>query len=226
VTTLLVAIAFFLALHVLVSGTPLRTAIIARTGTGPYLGLFSLLSLLGIVWMVIGYRRAPVVPLWAPLPGGRPIAFVLTLLAFLLVVIGLTSPSPTAVGGEQQLERGEPARGIQRVTRHPFLWGVALWALGHLLVNGDLASALLFGTLFVLALLGPALIDRRRAHALGARWSSFVATTSSVPFAAIADGRNTLRVGELGVWRIALALGLFALFLYVHPWLFGVSPLP
>jgi uncharacterized membrane protein len=225
-TTLVLAVSFFLGLHLLVSGTPLRAAIIARTGAQPYLGLFSLLSLLGIAWMVMGYRRAPMVPLWAPLPGGRVIALVLTLLAFLLVVIGLTTPSPTVVGGEQQLERADPVRGILRVTRHPFLWGVALWALAHLLVNGDLASALLFGTFFALALLGPMLIDRRRAGALGARWESFVATTSSVPFAAIVAGRNALRVGELGIWRIVLALVLFVVVLELHPWLFGVSPLP
>ena len=224
-TTLVLAVSFFLGLHLLVSGTPLRAAIIARIGARPYLGLFSLLSLLGIAWMVLGYRRAPFVPLWAPLSGGRVIALVLTLLAFLLVVIGLTTPSPTVVGGEQQLERADPVRGILRVTRHPFLWGVALWALAHLLVNGDLASALLFGTFFGLALLGPMLIDRRRA-VLGARWESFVATTSSVPFAAIVAGRNVLHVGELGIWRIVLALVLFAVILEVHPWLFGVSPLP
>jgi len=223
VTSLVLAILFFLALHVLVSGTALRGAIIERIGTRAYLGLFSLLSLVGILWMVRGYRHAPLVPLWAPLPGGRPLTFVLTLLGFLLVVVGLTSPSPTVVGAEAQIERGDPVRGILRITRHPFLWGVALWALAHLLVNGDLASALLFGTFFVLALLGPSLIDRRK-QALGASWQRFAASTSSVPFAAIASGRNTLELGELGAWRVALGLGLFAVFLAVHGRLFGVSP--
>lgn len=223
-TILVLAVLFFLALHVLVAGTRLRQAIIERIGTGPYLGAFSLLSLIGIWWMIAGYRRAPLVLLWQPPPGGRVLAFVLTLLGFLLVVVGVTTPSPTAVGGEQQLEQAEPARGVLRVTRHPFLWGIASWAFAHLVVNGDLASVLLFGTFLALALLGPTLIDRRRARAHG--WERFAAVTSSVPFAAIAAGRNRLRLDELGAWRVGLALIAFGVLLGLHARLFGASPFP
>ena len=59
----------------------------------------------------------------------RLVVLVLTFFAFELVAIGLTTPSPTATGGESLLRSADPAKGILRVTRHPFLWGVALWSL-------------------------------------------------------------------------------------------------
>ena len=67
------------------------------------------------------------------------------LIAFFFVVLAFTSPNPTAVGGGALLTEKEPAQYIQRITRHPFLWGVALWSfyssrtqLTHLVLNGDL----------------------------------------------------------------------------------------
>ena len=78
-----------------------------------------------------------------------------------------------------------------RITRHPFLWGVALWAAGHLMVNGDLASLILFGSLLVLAVFGTGSIDAKRRRALGEKWDAFAAKTSAVPFAAIAAGRQS-----------------------------------
>ena len=65
-----------------------------------------------------------------------------------LVVAGLFTPGPTLAGYEKSgLAQAEPARGVLRITRHPFLWGVALWALGHLLVNGERFAVMLFGAL-------------------------------------------------------------------------------
>lgn len=224
-TPLVLATLFFVGIHVFISGTRLRDRLVARVGERGFLGLFSLLSLAGMVWLVVAYGRAPMVRLWGPLPALGPAAIGLVLVAFLLIGIGLTTPSPTAVGGEALLDADEPARGILRITRHPFLWGVALWAAVHLVVNGDLAGTVLFGGLLVLALIGPASIDKKRERRLGPAWESFAARTSNVPFAAILQGRNALRVGELGWWRIAVAVALYAAFLASHGWLFGVSPL-
>src|SRR5207237_9931849 len=103
------------------------------------------------VWSIDADRHAPAVAVWAPLPGLRPAAFALVFVAFLFVGIGLATPSPTRVGMESRLAQGtDMARGMVRVTRHPFLWGVALWSLVHLIMNGDLASVILFGSLLLL----------------------------------------------------------------------------
>jgi uncharacterized membrane protein len=150
----------------------------------------------------------------------------LILVAFLFAGIGLTTPSPTAVGGGAQLEQAEPARGILRITRHPFLWGVALWAFTHVIFTGDAASFVLFGALLVLALAGPPSIDAKRRRAFGEKWSRFAAVTSNLPFAAILQSRNVLKIEELGWWRIGVGVALFLLLLLGHRWLFGVSPFP
>jgi uncharacterized membrane protein len=105
-----------------------------------------------------------------------------------------------------------------RITRHPFLWGVALWAATHLIVNGDAASLLLFGTFLVLALGGTASIDAKRRRLYPDRWPQFARVTSSVPFAAIARGANRLgpALAEIGAWRIIAALVLFGVGFYLH----------
>ena len=89
--------------------------------------------------------------------------------------------------------RGPPATGIIRVTRHPFMWGVGLWALLHLAANGDEASVIFFGSLAVLALVGTLLIDARRTRENAPGWGVFLQATSNLPFAAILERRQRLR---------------------------------
>jgi uncharacterized membrane protein len=216
---LIAASAYFLLIHFGVSGTRVRDALIARLGAGPYRGAFSLASLVGLVWMIYAYRHAQTVVLWGLLPGLRPVAYVLVFIAFLFGVIGLATPSPTAVGMEATLAQGpEIARGMVRITRHPFLWGVALWALVHLIVNGDLASLMLFGSLFVLALGGTTSIDAKRRRNFGEQWMQFARVTSDIPFAAIAGGRNRLwpALAEIGLWRPLAATVTYAAAFYLH----------
>ena len=217
--SLIAASAYFLLIHFGVSGTRLRDGLVARLGEGPYRGMFALASVLGLVWMAYAYRHAPAVPTWGLVLGFRPAAYLLVLIAFIFVVIGLATPSPTQVGKESTLTRGpDIARGMVRITRHPFLWGVALWALVHLIVNGDLASLVLFGSLLVLALAGTAVIDAKRRRGCGAGWMQFAAVTSNVPFAAILAGRNRLgpALAEIGVWRPLVAIAVYALAFYLH----------
>ncbi|MGH8138883.1 MAG: NnrU family protein [Steroidobacteraceae bacterium] len=216
---LIAASAYFLLIHFGVSGTRLRDVLIARLGAGPYRGSFALASLVGLAWMIYAYRGAPTEPLWGLLLGFRPAAYVLVFIAFLFVVIGLATPSPTRVGMESILARGpDIARGMVRITRHPFLWGVALWALVHLIVNGDLASLILFGSLLVLAIGGTFSIDAKRRRNFGEQWAQFANVTSGIPFAAIAAGRNRLQPAlvEIGIWRPLVAVVVYGVAFYLH----------
>jgi len=224
--SLIAAAIFFVGIHFLVSGSVLRDKIVFSIGEGRFRGVFSLLSLIGIIWLVRAYARAQYVQLWGELYSFRPFALILMLLAFFFVVLAFASPNPTAVGGEALLSASEPAKGIQRITRHPFLWGVALWSFTHLIVNGDVASALFFGSFLILAVGGPFSIDRKRKKAFGDAWNRFTSTTSNVPFMAVIQGRNSLRFGEIGWWRVILAVILYSVFLHFHRTFFGVSPLP
>jgi uncharacterized membrane protein len=214
---LIAACAFFLLIHFGVSGTRLRDALTAKLGEGAYRGLFSLASLAGLGWMIYAYRRAPLEPTWGLLLGFRPAAYVLVFIAFLFAVIGILTPSPTRVGMESRLDP-QAARGMVRITRHPFLWGAGLWAATHLIVNGDEASLILFATLLLLAIGGPASIDAKRRRKFPERWPNFARATSSVPFAAIARGGNRLgpALAEIGVGRLLAALALYALAFYLH----------
>jgi len=228
--SLICAAGFFLAIHLLVSGTRARDALTGRIGQGPYMGLFSLVSVAGLAWLGFAYVQARQAPseavFWDLTPVTRLIQIALQLLAMLLIVPGLTTPNPTSVRQEGALDRPDVVRGMLRVSRHPFLWGVAVWAAGHLLVKGDTASIVLFASMLVLALFGTASIDAKRRRALGAKWDAFAAQTSSVPFLAIVQGRQRLSLGEIGWWRIALAVAVWALLAWAHPYLFGARALP
>jgi uncharacterized membrane protein len=226
---LVAAAAVFLLIHFVVSGTRLRDVIAGAIGQGPYIGLFSLASVATLTWTGFAYaaaRQGPDPVYWAATPATKWVQLGVSLLAFLLAVPGLLTPNPTSVRQEAALDRPDVAKGMVRITRHPFLAGVALWAAGHLLVNGDLASLMLFGSLLVLAIFGPLSIDAKRRRALGDKWDAFARQTSAVPFAAIAQGRQTLKPGEIGWWRLGLAVVIWGVLVWAHPVLFGASPLP
>ena len=227
---LVAAAAVFLLIHLAISGTRVRDAVTGAIGEGPYMGLFSLASIAALVWLGAAYAHArndpAQVAYWTVTPVTRWIQLGLTLFAFLLVVPGLLTPNPTSVRQEGALEKQDTVKGVLRITRHPFLWGVAIWAAGHLMVNGDIASLILFGTLLVLAIAGTYSIDAKRKRMLGDKWSAFAAQTSAVPFAAIAQGRQRLDLAEIGWWRLALAVVIWAALLFAHPYAFGASALP
>jgi uncharacterized membrane protein len=226
-TSLIAAVAFFVLLHLLVSGTRLRTTIVGTIGEGPYMGLFSVASLAGIVWLSMAYgdARGAGQTYWDSGAAGRHASLLIQLIAFLLIVPGLTTPNPTSVKQEGSLDRPDVVSGMLRITRHPFLWGVAIWAAGHLLVNGDGPSLLLFGSMLFLGVSGTYSIDAKRKRALGPSWDAFAAQTSNVPFGAIASGRQKLSLGEIGWWRIVLAVVIWVAVLYGHRYAFGVDPL-
>jgi uncharacterized membrane protein len=224
------AATFFVMIHLLISGTSVRDGVVRRIGEGPYMALFSLLSVAGLTWMIMAYGQARGevwnTVYWGVGPATRHTQILLQLIAVFFIVIGLTTPNPTSVKQEGVLEREDAVKGMLRITRHPFLWGVALWASGHLIVNGDRASMTLFGTLLVLALAGTTSIDAKRRRALGPKWEAFAQQTSNIPFAAILAQRQSLKLGEIGLWRPLVALAIYVGLLLGHPYLFGVAALP
>lgn len=223
-STLIAAAAYFVLIHLLVSGTRLRDALVQRIGEGPYMGLFSLASIAGIIWLAASYgdARAAAPAFWTVTEPTRWLQIALQLVASLLVVAGLSTRNPTSVKQEGALARQDLIRGVLRITRHPFLWGVAIWAAGHLLVNGDAASLVLFGSLLALAASGTFSIDAKRRRVLGPEWEPFAAQTSNIPF-----GRGArINLAEIGWWRILLGLAMWAALLFGHAHLIGVPALP
>ena len=223
--SLSLAALFFIGIHLGVSGTALRDRVVSLIGFRGYIVVFSVASVAGLIWMVLAYNAAAYMPTWGQLQWWKPFAVALMLPAFLLVVIGLTTPNPTAVAQEGLVDR--PPQGVVRVTRHPFLVGVAIWAGVHLVGNGDVASLLFFAAFATVAVAGTVSIDAKRRRVLGgSAWDAFASRTSVVPFAAILAGRNSFVARELGWWRPVAGLAAYALMLGGHAHIVGVSPFP
>jgi uncharacterized membrane protein len=222
---LLLAALVWFSIHPGIAGSPLRAWLARRIGEKGFRAAFALLSMIALSALIWSYSRAAFYPIWfAPrLIHYLPIAVMP--LAFVLLAGAFTVPNPTVVMGERALQRDDAARGALRITRHPFLWAIMLWSASHLLVNGDIASILFFGTLAATALIGTFDIDRKRARTSGVAWQKFRDVTSNVPFSAIVAGRSRLVLGEL--W-LPLAIGavLTAGMLHFHARWFGASPLP
>lgn len=186
---MIIGLAAFLGAHTLVALRPQRAAVIARLGEGPYKGLFALLSLIGIILIGYGfarYRAAGYIEIWTPPRWTRHATAALVWPSIIFIVAAY-------VPGE-----------IKRVLKHPMLVGVKLWAVAHLLSNGDLGSIILFGSV-----LGWAVYDRIALKQRGD-------PTGPVAIAASGGYRNDFIVVVLGT------LLFFALGLWFHPWVIGV----
>ena len=144
-TFLIIGLLLFLGAHsIRIVADGWRTERIARLGENHWKGLYSLASAAGLALIVWGYglARAEPVALWAPPGWTRHLAALLTLPAFVLIAAAYV-----------------PGNRIKAAVGHPMVAGVKVWAIAHLLSNGNLADALLFGAFLLWAVL-----DFRSAH--------------------------------------------------------------
>ena len=220
--SLVIAGVAFCGSHILLSSTRLRGSLRDQLGERGFLAVYSLTSLVIFAWFVAAYSAAPTIVLW---PRQRWTALVpVSVMPFaaILLVAGYSTRNPTAVGMERSARADDPAPGLLRVTRHPVLWAIGLWASSHVIANGDLSSLVFFGLLAALALGGTVLIDRKKQLALGSNWSRLAEVTSNVPFAALVAGRTGLRWRDIGLLRIAAGLLLYAVLYLAHPIITGL----
>lgn len=180
-TTLIVGLLVFFGIHLLPSFESTRNSLVARLGEGPYKVGYSLVSILGFVLIVVGMANRDFISIWQPPVWTSHLALVLMLPVFVLLAAAYLPGN------------------IKRFTRHPMLWGVTLWAVAHLLANGDLGSILLFG-----GFLAYSLFDMWSANNRGAR-------------------KSTLKrpvIYDAGI--VLLGLCIYLLFFYYHPQIIGV----
>jgi uncharacterized membrane protein len=210
-------------IHAFVAGSELRWLLVQHLGERVFRALFSVLSLASLWFLIKSYRTAGFYPLWF---SPQPIHWLPLLVmpfALVLMVGAFSVPNATSVGSEQVLQRTDAARGVLRITRHPFLWSVALWSGVHLLVTGHVAAILFFGSFLATALRGTTSIDEKRRRTQRAEFARYAEVTSNLPFAAIVSGRNRLAWSELWVPAVIAAL-LLAVILHLHLRAFGFSP--
>ena len=218
---LVVSAGGFFAIHIGVAGTALRDKIALRFGGAGFQILFSIMSFLLLIWMIASYRIAPGIVLW-DIQYLHWLPVLLSPFAAIFLVAAYSSPNATAAGGGKALRQDNPDRGIFRVTRHPLLMGIALWAFAHMAANGDVASLILFGSIFATSVFGPASIDAKLKRRAPEAYENLAKVTAIIPFAAIVQGRTQFSFSEIGVVRIAGGLALFVALYYFHEYAAGV----
>lgn len=150
-TQLILGLVLFLAAHsVRIYGEEWRTRLRARLGENGFKGLYSVLSLVGLVLIVRGYGEARLDPvaLWTPMLWTRHLASLLVLVAFILNFAAYV-----------------PGNQIKAKLHHPMVLGVKVWAFAHLIANHTLADLVLFGSFLVWAVLDYRAARQRDARA-------------------------------------------------------------
>ncbi len=222
---LLAAVAAFVGSHFVLSSRPLRGTLVGTLGEWGFRGVYSALALALLIWVIVAYNGAPWIEVWSPPTALRHVSLTIMPIACILIVASYSRSNPTIVGMDTGRIASEGPAGIFRITRHPAMWGIGLWAISHLLANGDAAAIVLFGGMAILAFGGAAHLDVRKRADAGEAWAAYAASTSFVPFVASMTGRTSVRFADVGWRSVALGLGLYALLLTGHSWLFGVNPL-
>ena len=205
-TLLLCGLFLFIATHAIrIVAEPLRTALVMRLGEWPYKGLLSVVSLLGFWLMLTGYAQARLesVVVWTPPAFLRHITWLLMLLSLVLLVAAYV-----------------PRNHLKHKLKHPMVLSVKVWALAHLLANGQVHQMVLFASLLVWAVLSFRAARQRDALA---------AQTSDTPeaHASHSPAPNISPASALAS-AITLLLGAAlwaALLWHFHAQWFGVSPL-
>lgn len=211
-------VAFFLS-HAVPVRPPIRTRLVALIGQGGFTLAYSVLSLGVLAWLIGAAGRAPLVPVWYWAPWQNVVTLVAMVPVCLLLALTLGRPNPFSFGGTCNNNFDPKRPGIVRLTRHPLLAALALWAFAHMLPNGDLAHVLLFGAFGSFALLGRRIIDRRKRREMGASWEATLSEVATRPWTT-----SLARTPHFAA-RVAVAAGLYVGLIALHPWFFGVSPL-
>jgi uncharacterized membrane protein len=179
---LTLGVLFWAVTHLFVSiGAGARTRLTARIGLGPYKGLFSLTLVGALVLIVVGWRTmAPTALYLAPVE----LRYATMFLVPIAVILFISARAPT---------------DVKQIIRHPQLAGVKLWAIAHLLSNGEIRSLVLFGGLLAWAVLEVIFINRRDGA-----WS------------------KPVRVGTAKTLvTVAIGLVISVVLMFAHPWFAG-----
>ncbi|MCY3876405.1 MAG: NnrU family protein [Rhodobacteraceae bacterium] len=206
----LVAMAVFVASHVVARRSGLRPALVRRLGEQAYLTIYSVVSLLLLTWVIWALLAADRIMLWSAPAWSYEFAAVATFAGFILIGIGSIVPNPNSVAFRKT--GFDPDRpGVVGWVRHPLILGLALWGLAHVPANGDWPSVILFGGTALFGVIGVVSFERRLKREFGEdEWSR------------LTSGRGHL--DRRAVFGAAFGVVLWVAFIVLHPVLFGVNP--
>jgi uncharacterized membrane protein len=170
----------FVASHFAMSHT-MRPAMVRIFGRGGFLGVYSLISLGLLIWMVMAFRAAPTEQsywvvgdiLWV-------ISSILTLFAAVLYAGSMSGNPALPSPGAAELAARTPS-GVFKVTRHPMMWSFAIWGISHILIAPRMDIFIFIGSIIFLALAGSAAQEHKKSKVMGVEWESWLRKTSYWP---------------------------------------------
>ncbi|MEH6559183.1 MAG: NnrU family protein [Oceanicoccus sp.] len=181
---LIIGMAIFVGIHLIPSAPNFKASLLGRFGEDGYKRIYSLLALAGLGMIIYGKAVASYNPVWYPPIWSRHLVWAMMLPALILIVAA-------NVPGN-----------VKRLTPHPMMWAVSIWAIAHLAANGDKASIILFAPLLAFAAI----------HIVSANSRGAQVQSEKLPLTA-----------DLKVVIIGIAV--YVVLLFAHPFLFKVSAL-
>lgn len=180
---LILASAAFVGTHFLMSH-PLRAPMVGTLGEKGFAGVYSLVSLLTFGWMIWAYGPASAEAPQAFWEEGDWDHILATLLMWLgsILFVGSLRRNPAFPRPGKPITKIDQPFGVYAITRHPMMWGFALWALVHAMINPTAASLTVSAAIAFLALVGAALQDAKKEQLLGQVWRDWRTKTSFIPF--------------------------------------------
>jgi uncharacterized membrane protein len=182
-TMLIAACVAFVGTHFLMSH-PLRAGMVGALGEKGFGGVYTIVSFLTFGWVIWAYPKASAeapAPLWDSGQAGWIVATLLMWLGSVLFM-GSLRRNPAFPRPGNPITKIDDPNGVYSITRHPMMWGFALWGATHAIVNPTEASLILSFTIAFLALVGAALQDRKKEALLGDLWRGWKAKTSYIPY--------------------------------------------
>ncbi len=206
----------FVGTHFLMSH-PLRSVMVQRFGEAVFQGIYTLVSLLCFGWVIMAFQGAPRgIDFWPVTEAMWIIASVVMLVGSILFAGSFFGNPAMPTPGASAAAKG-PARGVFAITRHPMMWGFALWGIVHALVAPYQASLILCAGMIILALGGSAGQDHKKARLMGDAWTDWRNRTSFIPFGNQMKGRAPLASLWPGRTVFLLGIALWLIASYLHP---------
>jgi uncharacterized membrane protein len=212
IITLIAANIAFVGTHFAMSH-PLRAPMVKALGAGGFQGAYTVVSFATLAWVYFAFTAAPPADLPGSGDAGWIAATIITLPAMILLAGSLVGnpalPTPMA----EAQARAEP-KGVMRVTRHPMMWGIGLWAASHIILFWSIRTMVTALAMGILALVGAKLQDAKKEALMGESWAEWERKTSYWP-----------RWGQMfSVGAVPLVAGtvLWLAGSYIHLWRAGI----
>lgn len=213
--SLILASLGFLLIH-FVSATNIREIIVQKWGENTWMMTFSVLSLGFFSWMVFEFMQAePSGRLWYVPEWWLWVNAVLMFVALTAIILGNIPDKDARLG-----------KGIFAITRHPTNWGMAIFAIAHMITNGSIAAIYFWGSIAGTGIIGSYFLDKRKIKTGAKRWQDAPQNSSWLPFLAIIQGKTKLKFADFKPMPVMVSVAVFFVAAIVHVAGFGSYLLP